>query len=61
MSRGWAAAVGTFTVITAGTAAGIYAIHIEQQEERKRLHQGVIRDRALLALKEEQGFRSQGR
>eukprot|EP00241_Pyramimonas_parkeae_P014157 CAMPEP_0114237594 /NCGR_PEP_ID=MMETSP0058-20121206/7475_1 /TAXON_ID=36894 /ORGANISM="Pyramimonas parkeae, CCMP726" /LENGTH=62 /DNA_ID=CAMNT_0001349649 /DNA_START=310 /DNA_END=498 /DNA_ORIENTATION=+ len=52
MSR--ARAIGTFAFMTFITGAGIAAIHHEQTEERKRLHAGVIRDRELLAMKEEQ-------
>ncbi|EFN55666.1 hypothetical protein CHLNCDRAFT_133886 [Chlorella variabilis] len=36
------------------TAAGIYAIHLTQLEEREKLHKGVIRDEAMYKTKKQQ-------
>ncbi|BBM97822.1 protein PET117 [Marchantia polymorpha subsp. ruderalis] len=43
-----------FGVVAVGTGAGIFEVHREQKLERQALHQGVIRDQHLLALKEQQ-------
>jgi len=42
-----------FAVVVAGTALGVYSVHEEQNEERRRLREGVVRDRARLAAREE--------
>ena len=47
-------AIAALIVVSAATAAGIGYIHTQQEEERRKLHVGVIRDRELLRLKEEQ-------
>lgn len=36
-----------------GTTALIYHVHISQEEERARLHEGVIRDQERQRFKEE--------
>lgn len=42
-----------FAVVVAGTALGVYSVHEEQNEERRRLREGVVRDRARLVAREE--------
>ena len=52
MSQG--RAVVALCVVTASTALGIGYMHREQTEERKKLHEGVLRDQELLIRKEAQ-------
>ena len=47
-------AIAALFVVSTATAAGIAYIHQQQEEERRKLREGVIRDRELLRLKEEQ-------
>lgn len=49
-------AVAALFAVTVSTAVGIGYIHLEQTEERKKLHEGVLRDQELLRRKEEQLF-----
>jgi len=44
----------TLALTVVGVAGAITIVHNMQTEERKRLHQGVIRDKAVLAEKEEE-------
>ncbi|CAN6609279.1 protein Pet117p, mitochondrial [Trichomonascus vanleenenianus] len=50
MSR---AAKITFAVTTALSAVTVFAVHIIQAEEREALHQGPIKDRERVRLREE--------
>ncbi|KAI3425831.1 hypothetical protein D9Q98_007806 [Chlorella vulgaris] len=43
-----------FWSVAALTAAGIYAIHSTQVEEREKLHMGVIRDEVMYKKKKAQ-------
>ena len=47
-------ALGFMAAVLLTTAAGIAAVHSMQKEERANLHQGVIRDQQLMALKKQQ-------
>lgn len=47
-------AIGFLAGVVFVTGAGIFSVHSMQKEERRNLHQGVIRDQALMALKEQQ-------
>jgi hypothetical protein len=47
-------AIGFLAGVLFLTGAGIFSVHSMQKEERANLHQGVIRDQALMALKEQQ-------
>lgn len=47
-------AIGFMAAVLLATAAGIGAVHSMQKEERANLHQGVIRDQQLMALKKQQ-------
>nr|PNR59464.1 hypothetical protein PHYPA_002255 [Physcomitrium patens] len=47
-------AIGFLTAVLVVTGSGIFSVHSMQKEERANLHQGVIRDQALMALKEQQ-------
>lgn len=47
-------ALGFMAAVLLATATGIAAVHSMQKEERANLHQGVIRDQQLMALKKQQ-------
>lgn len=47
-------AIGFLVGVLCITGAGIFSVHSMQKEERVNLHRGVIRDQALMALKEQQ-------
>uniref|UniRef100_A0A7I3ZPC9 Uncharacterized protein n=1 Tax=Physcomitrium patens TaxID=3218 RepID=A0A7I3ZPC9_PHYPA len=47
-------AIGFLAAVLFVTGAGIFSVHSMQKEERANLHQGVIRDQALMGLKEQQ-------
>ena len=42
----------TLGTVVLGVGIAIAVVHNMQTEERKRLHEGVIRDKAVLAAKE---------
>jgi len=58
MAKAARAARITLGVVVVGVAAAIAVVHNMQVEERKRLHQGVVRDMAVLAEKEKQQRRN---
>jgi len=41
-----------FGVVTLATAIGVYAVHEDQQDEKRRLREGVIRDVERLKRRE---------
>jgi len=49
-TRAWA----TLGLIGAVTVGGIWGVHWQQTAERRALHEGVLRDAELLALKRKQ-------
>jgi len=44
----------TLGVVCVGVAVAIALVHNMQVEERRRLHKGVVRDKAMLAERERQ-------